>query len=153
MFCPSCSSEYRPGITRCAGCGVDLVADLTAPSTPRSEEPDPVASGPEPFLNYCGFLALEEAREARNHLRREGIRSEIAIREAPESDLHAPPREEYWIRISPRDFALAARILGYDEDRGESGGEEEGFVCSACGRTVSAESKFCPHCGERFEDS
>ncbi len=28
MFCPQCKSEYRPGFTRCADCGVDLVDRL-----------------------------------------------------------------------------------------------------------------------------
>lgn len=28
MFCPSCRTEYRPGFTKCADCGVDLVDAL-----------------------------------------------------------------------------------------------------------------------------
>lgn len=28
MFCPQCKSEYRPGFTRCADCGVALVDSL-----------------------------------------------------------------------------------------------------------------------------
>jgi nitroreductase len=30
MFCPECRIEYRAGITKCADCGVDLVATLPA---------------------------------------------------------------------------------------------------------------------------
>lgn len=30
MFCPSCRTEYRAGFTKCADCGVDLVATLPA---------------------------------------------------------------------------------------------------------------------------
>ena len=30
MFCPACKTEYRPGFTKCADCGVDLVASLPA---------------------------------------------------------------------------------------------------------------------------
>jgi hypothetical protein len=29
MFCPNCKYEYRPGFTRCADCGADLVAELS----------------------------------------------------------------------------------------------------------------------------
>lgn len=28
MFCPQCKTEYRPGFTKCADCGVDLVTQL-----------------------------------------------------------------------------------------------------------------------------
>lgn len=38
MFCPKCKTEYRPGFTRCADCGSDLVDRLP-------EEPRPIRSG------------------------------------------------------------------------------------------------------------
>ncbi len=38
MFCPKCKTEYRPGFTRCADCGSDLVERLP-------EEPRPIRSG------------------------------------------------------------------------------------------------------------
>jgi len=28
MFCPECKTEYRPGFTKCADCGVDLVSSI-----------------------------------------------------------------------------------------------------------------------------
>lgn len=33
MFCPQCGCEYRPGFTKCADCGVNLVDRL--PEEPR----------------------------------------------------------------------------------------------------------------------
>ncbi len=33
MFCPNCGTEYRPGFTRCADCGSQLVDTL--PEEPR----------------------------------------------------------------------------------------------------------------------
>lgn len=38
MFCPECKTEYRPGFTKCADCGVDLVTHL--PETEPAVEPD-----------------------------------------------------------------------------------------------------------------
>ena len=38
MFCPNCKTEYRPGFTRCADCGSDLVDRLP-------EEPRPILGG------------------------------------------------------------------------------------------------------------
>jgi len=33
MFCPECRAEYRPGFTRCYGCDVDLVQELSESDT------------------------------------------------------------------------------------------------------------------------
>ena len=38
MFCPECRAEYRPGFTRCADCGVDLVQELPAKSSEAKVE-------------------------------------------------------------------------------------------------------------------
>jgi hypothetical protein len=155
MFCPECGGEYRHGIDRCATCDVPLVDRAGSPSRGaeanetfgRSTDGDG-----DPAANYCGFLALDEARNARDQLRREGIRSEIAIRESSEADLKEPAVEEYWLRVPPKALAAVARILGYDEASEAPEVEEEPFRCSACGQNVSADAAACPRCGERFED-
>lgn len=153
MFCPSCHSEYRPGIARCATCDVALVEEID-PAEAGSTGADDGAAVPEAELrvSYCGFLSLEDARQARDLLRRERIRSEIAILEPTHADLSHPVREEYWLRIAPRDFSAAAGLLGYDSASEETSGNDETFCCSACGHSVRAEESFCPRCGERFED-
>jgi hypothetical protein len=101
------------------------------------------------MVDYCGFLGLEEARAARDSLRLEGIRSEIVIRESPESAIDRPIKEEYWLRVDHGRYRECSAILGYDQVEPD---EEAGFNCSSCGQLVTAEESFCPKCGARFED-
>ena len=35
MFCPKCRTEYRPGFTRCADCGVELTETLPPEPEPQ----------------------------------------------------------------------------------------------------------------------
>ncbi len=157
MFCPSCRSEYRSGFTRCADCEVDLVDDLNATTAEPAPAPAPApAPHPpgEPMLEYCGFFAIDEARQARDQLWLQGIRSEILIREAPDSDRNLPPREEFWLRVGRSQLQRAATILGYDEE--EEAAETESFgtetiACPACGKPVASDESFCASCGARFE--
>lgn len=155
MYCPVCGSEYRPGITRCGSCDVDLVDDFAAGASAGSPNArvTAVVAADEPMAAYCGFLALADARHARDLLRREGIGSEIVIRDVAGRDRGAPAKEEYWLRLPARAFAAAARILGYDEVPVEASAAdpEEGFACSVCGARVGADDEACPGCGERFE--
>lgn len=155
MFCPACQSEFRPGFTRCLSCDVDLVDDLSsAPrsaaysprAAERSIEPAPEIEAAE-LVTYCGFFSLEEARGARDELRRNRIRSEVCIREAPAADPSAPISEEYWLRLKVSDFRSASKILGYDPAVVDAA-----TPCSACGREVGEAEAFCPHCGESFSE-
>lgn len=38
MFCPKCRSEFEPGYTECAPCGVVLVEELPPPPQPEYQE-------------------------------------------------------------------------------------------------------------------
>jgi hypothetical protein len=113
MFCPVCKDEFRSGFTRCAACEVALVEDLSRIREPV-ELPAEGHLATVELADFCGFVSLAEAREARETLRREGIRSEIAIREAPESALAEETKEEYWLRVDHSRYAVAARLIGYD---------------------------------------
>ena len=153
MFCPECKDEYREGFTRCGTCDVDLVADLS------SLEPTPGASPGSPgslravtLSEYCGFLALDDAREARDRLHVDGIPAEIVIRNLTAGMPTAPVKEEFWIRV-PSDQARRVAALLDQGERAESPRSEpvESVSCSECGKTVGSEEVFCPHCGARFE--
>ncbi len=100
------------------------------------------------MLEFCGFFTLEEAREARDLLRRERVRADVLIREPPGTDLASPVQEEFWLRVGRSGMTAAAAILGYDE---HAAGSEDGAAdpepCPACGHAVPGDESFCPGCG------
>jgi hypothetical protein len=147
MFCPSCKSEFREGFTRCGSCDVDLVHEIPE-EKPATAGPGPVALGA--LVDYCGFLSLEDAREARDRLRRERLPSEIVIRDLAGQDPWSPAEEEYWIRVPSNAFRAVTTILGggLTETSGSESGEA--VACSECEQTVGPDETFCPHCGAKF---
>jgi hypothetical protein len=153
MFCPRCKDEFRPGFSRCASCGVDLVESLSAGSaTPAPAAATPTSCSPLALVEYCGFVSLEEARVARNLLSAQAIGTEIAIRVNAEAGGDGSAVEEYWLRVERGRYKEVVRLLGYDEAQAVDEGEEvESFDCGECGRAVSADETFCPGCGARFE--
>ena len=148
MICPVCRDEYRPGFTRCATCSVDLVETLDAaqPHAPAAATPPPAAGSGAPAVEltvpYCGFLSLDEARQAREALRAKGVRSVIVIT-APHGD------EEYWIRVAAADVRATTAVLGPPEAVEI---RDESFTCSACGSTVGSSDTACPGCGLEFAE-
>ena len=154
MYCPRCKDEFRPGFTRCEGCGVDLVEDLTTesemPEKAGVAQTSPVVPAAMPMLDYCGFLGLDDARQARDTLRPRGIPSEITIREVPGSPTDGPVQEEYWLRVPAKAFRQVSGVLGYDAISSESE-ESEVLECGQCGKAVAPEETFCASCGARFD--
>jgi len=148
MYCPSCKSEFREGFTRCGSCEVDLVHEIQ-PENPSTSTPKHVAPGL--LVDYCGFLSLADAREARDRLRRERLPSEIVIRDLAGEDPWAPAKEEYWIRVPSRGFRAVDAILGEGMTEEVTSEQAEDVACSECGQTVGPEESFCPHCGSKFD--
>jgi hypothetical protein len=148
VFCPRCKDEFRPGFTRCAGCGVDLVdsLDAIAPEVAPARTARP-ATTPAAMREYCGFLALDDAREQRDRLRANGIQADILIREAPDSG--DAFEEEYWLRVDGAAWARASRILDAGVDETD---EPAPFACDRCGTAVTEEDDRCPKCGARFDE-
>ena len=154
MYCPQCNSEYREGFTRCVDCDLPLVEDL---ERIEEKQPDRSASRPSvgPMLDYCGFFTIQEARQARDVLRQQRVRSEITIREAPDSNLEEPPREEYWLRVGRGDWQTAVSVVGHDETTEAVESEDAKAAlttepCPSCGQPVAAAESFCPGCGAAF---
>jgi len=125
-----------------------LVVSLAEPGGSATEKPPTPAETPLVTMSdYCGFVTLDDAREARSRLWAYGIPCEIAVRLKPEADSAASEHEEYWLRVPRSERRGVMEILGYDLVESE----QEDLSCSICGKTVGADETFCPHCGERFE--
>ena len=149
MFCPSCKCEFRPRFARCEGCNEDLVeslSDVKSRSPPAASETDPLPG--VRMADYCGFVDLDEARQARDRLREDEIRSEITIREAPGSSRGPRVEEEYWLRIDVNAYKQAVALLDYDAVDASA---SESQSCAQCGHTVAEGESFCPGCGAPFE--
>ncbi|HXV74701.1 MAG TPA: hypothetical protein VD788_00150, partial [Candidatus Polarisedimenticolaceae bacterium] len=153
MFCPVCKDEFRPGFTECAGCGVALVerSDV-GPAAGRGGRVSEAAAARlhPPMVDYCGFLTLDEARDARSRLGRHRVRCEIVIRESTGSPGHVAVDEEYWLRVERDRYKEVIDHLGFDA--ADSTPPDETFTCGECGSEVASEESFCPDCGARFED-
>jgi hypothetical protein len=149
VFCPQCKDEFRPGFTRCARCNVDLVDQL---SEKKSKPDEPQAAAPSVLRmgEYCGFLSLDDARHARGQLRELKIRTDILVREPPDSDWDRPVQEEFWLRVDMSRMREVAAILGGVPEVDEK--DQGGFGCGDCGQNVSEEEASCPKCGARFDD-
>lgn len=161
MICPRCKHEYRAGFTRCATCQVDLVEEDALP------DPEPVRGQARPsmdantmveLLPFCGFITLDEARQAREELREANIPADILIREVETGQDVPEILEEYWVRVPRRRFAEVADVLHEEpaetEEKEGNGEVHAGdtFACSACGQDVEGDADACPHCGARFDE-
>jgi rubrerythrin len=105
---------------------------------------------PEALRDNCGFLDLEEARSSRDKLAAVGLRSEIAIRAAPDSPPGGPVHEEFWLRVETTALAKVMQELGFDETQERD--DPAPFTCDQCGKDVTEDDAKCPHCGARFDD-
>ena len=150
MFCPVCRDEYRPGFTRCATCDVALVEAPEAAAPQKSAPILAEVAAEEATANFCGFLTLDEARQARDKLREARLPAEILIKDAPGTVADAPAHEEFWLRVRPKDFRAIVGVIGFEPV--ETADADAAFGCSACGATVHGSDEACPGCGLRFEE-
>jgi hypothetical protein len=64
MFCPICKTEYRPGFTKCADCGVALVDHLPAGGPPGDEDAPRDSEGRELLWSGLSARLYEAIRDA-----------------------------------------------------------------------------------------
>jgi len=104
------------------------------------------------MIDFCGYVELEDARQARDSVWGRGMPAEIAIRPTPDSRPGSAMNEEYWLRVGLKTFRIVADLLGYDPVDGASTSRDD-LRCSDCGQEVAAEETFCPGCGARFGEA
>lgn len=144
MYCPDCRDEFRDGFTSCGRCKVDLVHELPVAEVPRPD-PNAVPEAPLRYVEYCGFLSLDEARQSRDLLVAESIAWEIVVRPG-----EGEGGEEFWLRVDSTRTRRVATLLG-DVPLAE-GQSEDGFSCGECQAHVAEDDKVCPGCGARFDE-
>ena len=108
---------------------------------------------PVQMVDFCGFVDLDEARQARELLREHQIRGDIVIRDSPGGSSTSAVGEEYWLRVEASRHRHAAPILGYDEAGPGDLDSADSTTCPQCGVTVASAESFCSSCGKRFGDA
>lgn len=149
MYCPSCRSEYRAGITTCQPCGVALVEAL--PEVDMIEEGDETAAvdtsgGTDAARAFTYDVASELVRD----LEQVGIPS---VLRALDKALLRDPRPHYQVHVRLADQARAAATLHarwLESARREAGAPLASTAieqCPACGASVPLDAEECPDCG------
>ena len=117
MFCPECMVQYRPGISRCRDCDVELVDGPPAVSSGTAEVPD----GPA-YSDYVGVATVNgpiEETQICSFLQGNGIPTRVrgeALRKTHGITVDGIGAAEIEV---PAQFAQAARELIAMADRGE----------------------------------
>lgn len=168
-FCPQCRAEYRPEITHCPVCDVDLVdAESLAPEMTddrvvallAAAELTVVAEGTlqglkpvQDALIASGIpAALRKAEEVMSEM---GLflRLELVVRQEDEEVAGALVREALGGDLSEEmREGMEALFVGGDAAQGGGEGEAEGeepetLACPACGCTDPLVNGECPECG------
>lgn len=117
MFCPSCQTEYRTGITRCSDCDVDLVDSLGQLN--RVDSNGVATDGALDYVVVSTVQGQFVEGQICSFLKANGIPAEIrgeAIRKTYGIAVDGIGAAEILV---PKEFAAAARDLLARADRGE----------------------------------
>jgi hypothetical protein len=155
--CPSCRSEYVPGITRCSSCQVDLV-------DPSALVEETVGDNPRELLKeaekaFLGARNLDAARELERDLLEAGILCYVHA-EQTEGALMSAGSIQYTVAFAQEDVPsvkelLEGRVRGLMEQEGLAALstqavdlEADEVTCPACGHTGALDDEgACADCG------
>ena len=151
MFCPSCRSEFRPGIDFCRNCEVSLLNELPDQSIFHSSE---------------AMATALEGRELRpilvaSHVELVKVQTQLGGHQIP-SLLANEDGGDFQPGIASRFFLMVAeedaqKAIQFVNNSALEGFKREGLVekltlgntseCPACASEVPASSEECPECG------
>ena len=126
MFCPQCNAEYRPGFTRCADCGVDLVND--PPEYALAGQPSAADPGDPNEDPFCSFWKGEDARvhaELCEVLEEAGIPHRTVFRRDHLFNFYNYPGYEIGVPFSMYEKAEGVVKEAFGPDEGKDAGSEE----------------------------
>jgi len=110
LFCPVCRTEYRPGFTKCADCGVDLVATL-----PADDPADAADVGDDAPTDSDGRILLWSGLSAQvGNALCEALDSAAIAHKDTDREFGLLPTTAgaaWFVWIDPRDRAAARSIL------------------------------------------
>jgi hypothetical protein len=129
MFCPICKTEYRPGFTKCADCGVALVDHLPAGGPPGDEDAPRDSEGRELLWSGLSAKLYEAIRDALDDA---GIAHTDVEKEFGVLPTFEQSAQLIW--IDPRDRDAARSILREVLDRPEAAEQHEEQLASDAGR-------------------
>jgi hypothetical protein len=115
-FCPTCRSEYRPGIKTCADCGTQLVDELPEQATHRPDHEADVAVIRAPSRPMAEMWAELLGSNG------------IACRLVPTSlgsSVYAPLDEGFEVRVPAIDAQRALELLPHEPRTSDTPQEEE----------------------------
>jgi hypothetical protein len=106
MFCPQCKTEYRPGFTKCADCGVDLVSSL--PGNRAAADSDLITNAEGLELLWSGLnkslsSAIDGALEEAHIFHKVTDRALKFLATSPDNVI--------FIWIDPKDRSAASNVL------------------------------------------
>jgi hypothetical protein len=158
-YCPSCRSEYRPGVRACVHCEVDLVDALPEAEADRAERLRRAVAegkGARPIWR-TGYA---EACQRVEQLHAAGLDAMVAG--DPDSCGKGGTCSAFFVQVLEEDVPAAAKAVredwrrlvaaeeggtGVDPDAGVDLDAEGAHACPACAAQFQGSPQECPECG------